>query len=236
SLIETDSDRFVIEYLSPALRKKLDTSSVQWTDLQNMLLKEYHDEVGSSDVVREALTKVPLDPAMIQVCQLLHSSGWTLAVISDANTVYIDSILKHYGIRDLFSAIITNPAFFDDQDRLQIHRHIPADGPPHGCPLGICSLNICKGQEMDKLLLSPTGSPVAPKRILYVGDGRNDYCPGLRLRHHDDLYFVRRGRSLERYFETGPGVPNAIRGKIVYWERPSEILRELQQVITLNSL
>lgn len=34
SLIDTDSDRFVIEYLSPVLRHKLDTSLMQWTDLQ----------------------------------------------------------------------------------------------------------------------------------------------------------------------------------------------------------
>ncbi|KAG0278187.1 hypothetical protein BGZ95_004500 [Linnemannia exigua] len=245
SLIDTDSDRFVIEYLSPVLRHKLDTSPMQWTDLQNECLKEYHDQGGSGQKIRESLTKIPLDSKMIQACQLLHSKGWVLAIISDANQVYIEGILEHYGIKNLFSAIITNPAFWDVQDRLHIQRLIPADGTPHGCPTGVCSLNICKGQEVDKLLLNlnsgTTGSTViasldkaaAPLRMLYVGDGRNDYCPALRMNSSEDIYFVRKGRSLEKYLNKAesPEIQKAILSRIVYWDRAGEILSELQSTL-----
>ncbi|KAF9957541.1 hypothetical protein BGZ72_001686, partial [Mortierella alpina] len=94
SLIETDSDRFVIQSLSPELRLKLDTSPMQWTDLQNECLKDFYDQGGSGQVVRDALTKVPLDSDMIRACQLLHAKGWTLVIVSDANSVYIDGILQ----------------------------------------------------------------------------------------------------------------------------------------------
>ncbi|KAF9926790.1 hypothetical protein FBU30_003701 [Linnemannia zychae] len=238
SLIDTDSDRFVIEYLSPILRQKLDTSSMQWTDLQNDCLKIYHEQGGSSHKVRESLTKIPMDGKMIEACRLLHSKGWVLAIVSDANQVYIEGILEHYGIRDLFSAIITNPAFWDDKGRLHIQRLIPSDGTPHGCPTGVCSLNICKGQEVDKLLLQlgnnmTEETTTAPLRMIYVGDGRNDYCPALRMKASKDIYFVRKGRSLEKYLQS-PGTPQiqeAIHARIVYWDKAGEILTELQKAL-----
>ncbi|KAG0049370.1 hypothetical protein BGZ83_005856 [Gryganskiella cystojenkinii] len=233
SLIETDSDRFVIDYLSPELRKKLDESPMQWTDLQNECLKEYHDHGGSDQRIHESLTKVPMDPDMIKICQLLFDRGWDLAIVSDANTVYIESILEHYGIRHLFKAIVTNPAFWDDQGRLHIHR-LTSPEKPHNCPLGVCSLNICKGKEIDKLLQERLGSAVSEKtttpalRMLYVGDGRNDYCPALRMKTSDDLYFVRRGRTLEKYLEKNSNARDAIQARIVYWSAAGEILRTLE--------
>ncbi|KAF9984742.1 hypothetical protein BGZ75_003704 [Mortierella antarctica] len=195
-------------------------------------------------VVRNALTKVPLDPDMIRTCQLLHAKGWTLVIVSDANSIYIDGILQHYGIRHLFSAVITNPAFWDSRDRLHIQRLIPADAPPHGCPLGICSLNICKGQEVDKLLkqlqqqqnatktdVSTTDGVAPSQRMLYVGDGRNDYCPALRMQSSQDIYFVRKGRSLEAYLEKGaPGIREAIKARTVLWTRAAEILKVVQEI------
>ncbi|OAQ29304.1 hypothetical protein K457DRAFT_32451 [Linnemannia elongata AG-77] len=245
SLIDTDSDRFVIEYLSPVLRNKLDTSPMQWTDLQNECLKEYHEQGGRGHKIRESLTKIPLDNKMIQACQLLYSRGWMLAIVSDANQVYIEGILEHYGIRNLFSAIITNPAFWDAHDRLHIQRLIPADGTPHGCPTGVCSLNICKGQEVDKLLsqlgnddqaritVELSEEPAAALRMLYVGDGRNDYCPALRMKSLQDIYFVRKGRSLEKYLNKtdAPGIREAIYARVVYWDKADEILSELQSVL-----
>ncbi|KAI8350054.1 phosphatase phospho-type [Mortierella sp. GBAus27b] len=222
SLIDTDSDRFVMEQLSPELRQRLNNSTIQWTDLQNECLKEFHDQGGSGQVIRDALTKVPLDPHMIQVCQLLFDSGWKLIIVSDANAVYIEGILEHYKIRHLFSTIITNPAYWDEQDRLHIQRLVPADAP-HGCPNGICSLNICKGQEVDKLiehLGERTGT-----RMMYVGDGTNDYCPALRMESSEDTLFVRKGRSLEGFLARSE---SAIRGRISYWALAGDILRALQ--------
>ncbi|KAF9137067.1 hypothetical protein BGX30_010592 [Mortierella sp. GBA39] len=218
---------------------------MQWTDLQNECLKEYHGQGGTGDKIRESLTKIPLDNKMIQACRLLYSKGWVLAIVSDANQVYIEGILEHYGIRNLFSAIITNPAFWDAQDRLHIQRLIPADGTPHGCPTGVCSLNICKGQEVDKLLsqlgndnqagitVELSGKPAPVPRMLYVGDGRNDYCPALRMKSLQDIYFVRKGRSLEKYLNKSdaPGIREAIYARIVYWDKADEILSELQSAL-----
>ncbi|KAF9995716.1 hypothetical protein BGZ80_007443, partial [Entomortierella chlamydospora] len=181
----------------------------------NECLKEFHEQGGSGDVIRDALTKVPLDSHMIQ----------------------------HYKIRHLFSAVITNPGFWDENDRLHVQRLIPADAPPHNCPTRLCSLNICKGQEVDKLLENlvrrdslQTGDAIEARtttKMIYVGDGQNDYCPALRMQSSQDIFFVRRGRSLEKYL-TKEGQDSAVRGAIkartVFWERAGDILKELQAV------
>ncbi|KAF9384220.1 hypothetical protein CPB97_005848 [Podila verticillata] len=234
SLIETDSDRFVIEALSPILRQRLESSEMQWTDLQNECLKEFHEQGGSPQLIEDALSRIPMDPAMIQSCQRLRTNGWTLAIVSDANSVYIEGILEHYGIRGLFSHVVTNPAHWDREGRLHIRRLVPRDAP-HECPIGVCSLNICKGQEIDKLFQihgdHQESSTAATPLMLYVGDGQNDYCPALRLKKND-IYFVRRGRSLERYLSKGGHkIQEAIQGRIVFWDTPSDILDELHSVI-----
>ncbi|KAF9914954.1 hypothetical protein BX616_007224 [Lobosporangium transversale] len=253
TLIETDSDRFVMEGLSPTLRERLNRPTMQWTDLLNACLQEYHEQGGTKQDVINAMKKAPMDSSMIEVCKLLHSHGWTLVILSDSNAVYIDEILKHHEIRHLFSAVITNPAHWDEQGRLHIQRLIPVDAPPHSCPTGTCSVNICKGQELDRLMQSlgqlTATDPIAQAasitatslvgeelednstrslRMLYVGDGRNDYCPALRMRNSHDLFFVRRGRTLEYLLTEFPATRSAIQSRIVLWDHPSQVLEALQ--------
>ncbi|KAG0261233.1 hypothetical protein DFQ27_003094 [Actinomortierella ambigua] len=162
------------------------------TCCENELLKEFYESGGRRKDIIGALNRVPMEPTMIEFCKQLHAHGWKLVVLSDANQVYIQEILRHNGILELFDRIITNPAYWDEE-RLVISRLIGPEHPPHQCPLGICSLNICKGQELDTILAEyiqqqhqmikqdeGTVKVVHP-RLLYVGDGRNDYCPSLRL-------------------------------------------------------
>ncbi|KAG0227859.1 hypothetical protein BGW42_002550 [Actinomortierella wolfii] len=178
---------------------------------------------------------------MIEFCRQLHAHGWKLVILSDSNQVYIQQILSHYGILDLFDRIITNPAQWcaPDFERLEIRRLIEPHHPPHQCPLGICSLNICKGQELDAILaeyiqqqhkqvvLPDGGLTIVHPRMLYVGDGRNDYCPSLRLATADTV-FARRGRYLEKMMldETRR---NVVKASVVFWATPSEILTHVQQ-------
>lgn len=61
---------------------------------RNECLKEFHEQGGSPQVIEDALSRIPMDPAMIQSCQRLKTNGWTLAIVSDANSVYIEGILE----------------------------------------------------------------------------------------------------------------------------------------------
>lgn len=103
----------------------------------------------------------------MDLLKALKAKNARVLVLSDANTHFIDIILKvrfmcwcviivrvqielttcvvqEHGVRDLVSDIITNPAYIDDQGRLRIKRRILATDPQHNCP-NPCGVNICKG-------------------------------------------------------------------------------------------
>ena len=93
----------------------------------------------------------------------------------------MESILEQYGIREYFSEIHTNPAFFDSNGLLQVDWHHGRQSVPHNCPN--CSKNMCKGKILDSVLQKRfnNGNEARFEKILYVGDGSGDFCPSLRL-------------------------------------------------------
>ncbi|GAB5591741.1 hypothetical protein Unana1_06641 [Umbelopsis nana] len=155
---------------------------------------------------------------MKQVLRRLSENNTTVVILSDANTVFIESILKSHGVRQYVDKIVTNPAKFDDDGKLIINRLIPKNAPPHGCGNG-CSLNICKGLELTKFL--EEHGPF--QRIMYVGDGRNDYCPITHLQGGDKA-FIRVGKSLEAMLKDQPNRIQNIQCAIRYWKGPQEVL------------
>lgn len=81
---------------------------------------------------------------------------------------------------DIFEEIITNPAEFKESGLLEIKRRILASASQqHSCKVG-CSANMCKGEELEAFLERKGGRSTFDK-IIYVGDGSNDFCPLLRL-------------------------------------------------------
>lgn len=65
-----------------------------------------------------------------------------LRIVSDANMFFIETILKHLGIREYFSEINTNPGYVDEEGRLRILPYHDFNKAPHGCSL--CPPNMCK--------------------------------------------------------------------------------------------
>lgn len=116
--------------------------------------------------------------------------------------------------------IITNPHYTDGQGRLRVHRHVLATGPQHQC-LNPCSLNICKGIELDQII-ERYGGIERVKKIAYTGDGKNDFCPATRLRQ-TDAFFMRREKGLDRYLEQVPEEKTKIASEFVYWMQPQTV-------------
>jgi pyridoxal phosphate phosphatase PHOSPHO2 len=98
------------------------------------------------------------------------------------------------GLQNLFEEIVTNPAEFEPSGLLKLRRRVDPNGPQHSCTVG-CSPNMCKGDSLCYIpkpyLMHHVGEELAAflerhkpgyDRIVYVGDGSNDFCPILRLR------------------------------------------------------
>ena len=152
-------------------------------------------------------------------------------LLSNSNEVYISTILAHHRLDapPLFREIVTNPAHFEPSGLLRLRRRIAPDGPQHTCDVG-CSANMCKGtprtdpgDELDAYRARHADRGY--ERVVYVGDGGNDFCPVRRL-GPQDVALVRRHRGLaKRILEEGP-----VRCQVRYWSgawEAEQLLRAL---------
>jgi len=221
SMADQDTDRWIFEVNAPDLRRKMKNlkDEVQWTDLVAQSLREFHARGGKREQIEEALRIMPFHPAMVRAVQNLKAGGKTsFLCLSNANSVFISTILKSKGLSDLFEEIVTNPAEWDPNGLLKVRRRIAPDAPyQHQCKVG-CSPNMCKGEELDAFL---ERHGVHFDRIIYVGDGSNDFCPILRLRSQD-MILCRKFRGLERRIAK-EGEKEGLKCQVRYWAGAWEV-------------
>jgi len=213
-MADQDTDRWIFEVLAPDLRRKMKSlkDEIQWTDLVAQSLREAHARGITKDQIEHALRIMPFHPAMVRGVLNLKAGGkTTFLCLSNANSVFISTILESKGLQDLFEEIITNPAKWESSGLLQLNRRVDPSGPQHKCKVG-CSPNMCKGEELDAFL-ARQGKNF--DRIVYVGDGTNDFCPILHLRTQD-LVLCRTHRGLQKRIEK-EGHSNGLQCAVQHW-------------------
>ncbi|KAH7108425.1 phosphatase phospho-type [Auriculariales sp. MPI-PUGE-AT-0066] len=234
SVVDQDTDRWVAEVLSTPIRRKMETEeelekadTKQWTEIVGDALKDLHEQGFTRKQIENALETIPFHPAMKRGLTLLKTTvkpKTTFLCLSNANSVYISTVLKANDLGHIYDETITNPAEWDNAGRLRVHRRIPADGPQHGCKVG-CKPNMCKGEELMNFL-ARHGHEF--DRMLYLGDGSNDFCPILRLRSQD-YALVRTGRSLEKRIRQD-GQAMGLTCGVKYWGGAWEVEEIFQQM------
>ncbi|KAG1715756.1 hypothetical protein ID866_1424 [Astraeus odoratus] len=121
------------------------------------------------------------------------------------------------GLQNLFEEIVTNPAAFEPSGLLKLRRRVDPTGPQHQCKVG-CSPNMCKGEELEAFLAR---HQTQFDRIIYIGDGANDFCPILRMRSQD-MVLCRRFRGLERRIAQ-EGASEGLKCQVQYWAGAWEV-------------
>ncbi|KAF3679775.1 Inorganic pyrophosphatase 3 [Capsicum annuum] len=144
------------------------------------MMEELHSQGKTVEQIAECLKHVPLHPRTISAIESAHDLGCDLKIVSDANQFYIETILKHHRLDRCFSEIITNPTMVDGDGRLRI---FPYHDMASFCGCNLCPPNLCKGLVIEKIRASR--SEKEKSRFIYLGDGRGDYCPTLKLDRRD---------------------------------------------------
>jgi pyridoxal phosphate phosphatase PHOSPHO2 len=88
-------------------------------------------------------------------------------------------------------------------------------------------VNICKGFELDQVIVR-YGGIESVKKIAYIGDGKNDFCPATRLRQ-TDAFFMRQEKGLDRYFAQIPEEKARITSQLVYWMQPQTVWESMSK-------
>ncbi|EGG02282.1 uncharacterized protein MELLADRAFT_110299 [Melampsora larici-populina 98AG31] len=201
SLVDQDTDRYLFEVLDPDLRMRLELQkdTVQWTDNVAECLRLLHQSGVGKDQIIKAFSTLPLHPAMKRAIETLHKDQskieTSFLILSNSNSEFIEIVLNHHKVDlKIFKQIITNPAQFNQDGMLVLNRRIPYDFPiQHSCIHG-CSPNMCKGEELKNFLNSST---IHFDRIVYVGDGSNDFCPITQFKSMD-CALIRRNMGLAK--------------------------------------
>ena len=183
SLINENSDTYVLEQVdaqvASRMEKKLldEGSGIGWTQLMDWSVGELHKAGHTPQAIRKALVGIPVLGGALAAFDAAKAAGAQQRILSDANSVYISTILEARGLSDAVPVVVTNPAAFDDEGRLHIKPLVPKE-LPHACPR--CPPNLCKGAVLESWL-----EELRPRRCIYVGDGGGDFCPATRLRPQD---------------------------------------------------
>ncbi|KAF6763102.1 phosphatase phospho-type [Ephemerocybe angulata] len=219
SMADQDTDRWIFEVLAPDLRRKMKTlkDEVQWTDLVAQSLREAHARGIKREQIENALRIMPFHPAMARGVDNLKKTGrTTFLCLSNSNSVFISTILEDKKLTHIFDEVITNPAEWKDE-LLSLRRRVDPAGTQHTCSVG-CSPNMCKGEELDAFL-ARAGKEF--DRVVYVGDGSNDFCPILHMREQD-LVLCRSHRGLSSRIAK-EGKAKGLKPTIQYWAGAWEV-------------
>ncbi|PIN02537.1 putative haloacid dehalogenase-like hydrolase [Handroanthus impetiginosus] len=221
TLIEDDSDRWVLTKMGLTELFNQLRSTLPWNSLMDNLLEELYIQGKTVDDIAECLKGIPLHLDVIAVIKSAYALGCDLKVVSDSNLFYIKTVLEHYGIYNCFSEIISNSVVVDN-GRLRIFPYHDT-AASHGCAL--CPPNLCKGCVIKQIQASISESE--SKRLIYIGDGMNDFCPTLKLAADDCVMprknFPFRGRILKN--------PQLVKAKVYEWKDSEDLARILLNLI-----
>ena len=200
TLVDDNTDTWVMK-LRPdlGLQERLRDLRRQfscWTDLMDHVFSELHRAGCEREEVLEHMGRLAVYDQALLALRAVGESVWADAIIvSDSNSVFIDRILQQCGLEGISKEILTNPAYFDSTGRLHVqwfHHHC--------CPTCSTSPNMCKGTILSDFL-SRQHEPYGC--VVYVGDGRGDYCPCLKMTERDTV-LCRKGYSLATKIANAP--------------------------------
>ncbi|XP_068653274.1 inorganic pyrophosphatase 1-like [Aristolochia californica] len=227
TIIDCDSDNWVVDALGATDLFNQLLPTMPWNSLMDRMMTELHSQGKTMEDIAESLKSAPLHPQVITAIKSAYALGCELRIVSDANLFFIETILKHHGLFAYFSEINTNPSFVDEDGKLRIFPFHDFTASSHGCD--ICPPNMCKGLIMKRII----SSMETKKRLIYLGDGKGDYCPSLKLRE-GDFVMPRKNLPLWNLITSNPCLLKAEVHGWSYGEDQERILLQLINRILLE--
>ncbi|NXQ64539.1 PHOP1 phosphatase, partial [Anthoscopus minutus] len=226
TLVDENSDDSVQRGRALPERLRQSPRGVSYNEHMRRVLAWLGEQGVSPAELRALYEKLPLSPGMAELFQFLskHRELLELVLISDANTFGVEAKLRAAGLRSLFRKIFSNPASLDRRGFLTL-------GPYHRHKCQECPENMCKRKILSEYLAERAREDVEFQRVLYVGDGANDFCPAGILRAAD-VAFPRKGYPMHRLIqEKQEKQPGAFQAAVVPWESALEVARYLQELL-----
>lgn len=231
TVVLDNTDTLVFEKLAPQILEshrahvRTEPGPHLWTTLiANGLTSLF--EIGKTPAeILSAAAEAPLPADTASALLAIASSPVARSlVLSDANSLFIQACLDKARLpqNDIFEAgVITNPAYIEESGNITLHPFISPHDPDKAHKCLRCPANLCKGEVLQRLV----ADEYQGWRVVYVGDGGNDYCPVIRMQE-DGVVLVRKGFPLHKKIINAP--PKA---SVRVWETPQDLRRFVNELI-----
>eukprot|EP01122_Echinamoeba_exundans_P002953 TRINITY_DN12972_c0_g1_i1.p1 TRINITY_DN12972_c0_g1~~TRINITY_DN12972_c0_g1_i1.p1 ORF type:complete len:190 (-),score=12.60 TRINITY_DN12972_c0_g1_i1:7-507(-) len=144
---EADTDDYICEKLLPEenLREMCNQYLPGWQNVINHMLSLIKKKGLTTADIEKCLASLVIPAEVVDTVKRLHDDlGYDIYILSDANTFWIDRVLKGSHCDSYIDKIMTNVAKYNEAEDLLVIEPFYA-GPAHGCP-NSCGTNMCKGQ------------------------------------------------------------------------------------------
>ncbi|EFN80840.1 pyridoxal phosphate phosphatase PHOSPHO2 [Harpegnathos saltator] len=235
SLVVFDFDRTICEDNSDTVARKLLPEekipqevrnlyqSNGWLTYMNRIFKLLHDNSIDGKQIKNAIVAIPAVAGMETLLTTLHANGHEIIIISDSNSLFINWWLQSKKLEHTVSRVFTNPAQFDEDGRLKVDMY----HMQRSCDLS--SMNLCKGKILMDFISEKHAQDVYYDRIVYIGDGKNDLCPILRL-SEADLACPRKDYMLIKCLAKLPHNMHPV-ATIMAWKDGTDLLQSLEEAL-----
>lgn len=193
-----------------------------WTLYMREIFKCLYEMNVSKQELVSAIQNIKPINDMDNLIKRLNKDRYEGIIISDSNSVFISEWLKFNNLDNFFRKIITNPAWFDDSGLLNIEFY------EHQNHCDISEPNLCKGHALENYISERKTDNVEFCSVAYIGDGRNDFCPTLRL-CENDFVFPRLDYALHKKIRESED--SVVKAKVFPWSDGSDIIKVFDEII-----
>ncbi|KAM4744095.1 pyridoxal phosphate phosphatase PHOSPHO2 isoform 1-T2 [Anableps anableps] len=195
-----------------------------WTEYMGRVMTYIGDQGVMLDRVCSVMETIPFTPGMVDLLTFISENKSTVdcIIVSDANTMFIDWVLKGAGLRAAVDQVFSNLASVSESGYMELQHH-------HSHDCAKCPANMCKKKVLEAYLRKKADAGEEYGRVFYVGDGGNDLCPTSCLRGHDAV-MPRKGFTLDKMLARLKDQEgnSSVGAKVIPWSCGSEILQELK--------
>jgi len=240
------------KYYSPQQIKDLFSkikNNISWIELYRDCIKELKRQNLNINDIKKEIEQIKLIEGYQEVFNTIRNNmdKFICVIISGGNQLMIKWLTDLYNISDLIYKVFAVNSF-EDEDHIIKFKDINKHNCDN-CNITQCKKNDLellidefklkekgmkesnadnsgnvsnKGNESNKENKEYKENTNWFSKILYVGDGINDYCPAKILKKTDYLYF-RKGYGLNKLIDSHEKYKNKLVCNINYWENGHDV-------------
>ncbi|XP_069700445.1 probable phosphatase phospho2 isoform X2 [Periplaneta americana] len=221
--IINDNTDLIVQKLLPADKITDDLKKLYkedgWTAFMQKIFILLHESGITPTQIRDAIVRIPATPGMNNLLRTLEQFQVEVIIISDSNSVFIKDWLTESSLKNVVAQVFTNPAHYDEDGCLKIEMyHLQ-----NWCQFS--TRNLCKGHILESYVEKRRNEGIDFSHLAFVGDGKYDLCPSLRL-SENDLVFAREDFHLDKLIkEMQNQKDESVKATVHSWKSGDDILK-----------